>query len=103
MTVAVLLVQAGIQSGGLGRHVRPVDEIDDPGRRRLLEADEDGDGARATGSAAAGPQYYIVQKGDTYGAIAVRGRDDGAALEQLNPGVSSNSLRSGRRQGQVGL
>ena len=65
----------------------------------LLEADEDGDGARATGTIAAGPRYYTVQKGDTFGAIAVRGRDDGAALEKLNPGVSSNASASGRRSG----
>jgi LysM repeat protein len=41
--------------------------------------------------------YYRVQRGDTFGSIAAREGTSVDRLEQLNPGVSSNSLSIGQR------
>ena len=54
-------------------------------------------GAHVATGAAAGRRYYTVRKGDTFGSIAVRERTTVSALEQLNPGVSSNTLQVGQK------
>jgi LysM repeat protein len=43
------------------------------------------------------PQYYVVQSGDTFGTIAAQYGTSVAALQALNPQVSSNSLTVGQR------
>ena len=45
----------------------------------------------------AGGNYATVQTGDTFFSIATSNRTSVAALEALNPGVSSNSLQVGQR------
>jgi LysM repeat protein len=45
----------------------------------------------------AGAQYATVQTGDTFFSIATRNNTSVAALETLNPGVSSNSLQVGQK------
>jgi membrane-bound lytic murein transglycosylase D len=42
-------------------------------------------------------RYYTVQTGDTYGSIAAKFGTTVARLEELNPGISSNSLTVGQR------
>ena len=44
-----------------------------------------------------GATYYTVQKGDTFGVIATKSNTTVAAIEQLNPGVSSNALQVGQQ------
>jgi LysM repeat protein len=46
---------------------------------------------------AGGASYYVVQKGDTFGSIAAKENTTVAAIEQLNPGVSSNALQVGQK------
>ena len=41
--------------------------------------------------------YVVVQRGDSFYAIAARAHVDVAVLERLNPGVSSTTLRVGQR------
>jgi LysM repeat protein len=45
----------------------------------------------------AGAEYTTVQTGDTFFSIASRSGTTVAAIEGLNPGVSSNSLQVGQR------
>ena len=42
-------------------------------------------------------RYYVVQRGDSFSAIAAKARVSVAAIERLNPGVSSTALRVGQR------
>lgn len=90
MTVAVLLVRAGINSGDKRGPTVPVST------------------AAATTSltstipAAAKPvkpkkQYYVIQSGDTFGVVAAKFNTTVEALQALNPGVSSNSLSVGQK------
>jgi len=44
-----------------------------------------------------GATYYTVQKGDTFTTIAAKSGTTVAAIEQLNPGVSSNALSVGQQ------
>ena len=46
---------------------------------------------------AAFARTYVVQRGDSFSAIAVRTHTSVAALERLNPGVSATALRVGQR------
>lgn len=48
-------------------------------------------------STVAAAQYYTVQKGDTFGAIAARVGSSVARIEALNPGVSSTALQVGEK------
>lgn len=80
VTIAVLLVRAG---------------MDEAGRRR--------EPAPATPSAATRPKapsaerYYRVRRGDTLAAIAPRFRLTETELLALNPGIEPTALRIGQR------
>jgi LysM repeat protein len=41
--------------------------------------------------------YYVIQRGDTFGAVAAKFHVSVGRIQALNPGVSSNSLRVGQR------
>src|SRR5216683_5417573 len=45
----------------------------------------------------AGATFYVVQSGDTFGAIAAKQGTTIAEIERLNPGVSSNALQVGEK------
>jgi LysM repeat protein len=42
-------------------------------------------------------KYYAIQSGDTFGGVAARLGTTVAALQQLNPGVSSSALHVGQK------
>ena len=42
-------------------------------------------------------RYYVIQRGDSFGAVASKLHLSVQQIESLNPGVSSNSLRVGQR------
>jgi len=42
-------------------------------------------------------RYVLVQHGDSFSSIAVRAHTTVAALEKLNPGVSTTALRVGQK------
>jgi LysM repeat protein len=46
---------------------------------------------------AATRRFYVVQRGDSFSGIAERTHTSVAALERLNPGVSTTALRVGQR------
>ncbi len=94
VTIAVVLIHSGLQSGGTpATTLRSVAQIT---TTRASKSAKTATSAR-TGTVAAGPRYYTVKKGDTFGAIAAAEGTTVAALEALNPGVSSNSLSVGQK------
>jgi len=42
-------------------------------------------------------RYYVIQRGDSFGAVASKLHLSVQQIEALNPGVSSNSLHVGQR------
>ncbi len=88
VTIAVLLIRSGLNSGDAARTVvtttaaaRPHSSAARPTRKAHHVA----------------KVFYTVQSGDTFGSIAARYAIAVSRLEQLNPGVSSNSLSVGQK------
>lgn len=92
VTVAVVLIRAGVESGGTARATRTFPEP--PTTPRVVTTT-----ARTTTSRthAAAKRYWTVQAGDTFGVISSRSGVPVATIEQLNPGVSSTSLVIGQK------
>jgi LysM repeat protein len=44
-----------------------------------------------------GGQFYTVAAGDTFGSISAKTGVPIAQIEQLNPGISTNSLQVGQK------
>jgi LysM repeat protein len=86
VTIAVLLIRSGLESHGGRTASTPV---------------RNGQGspvaATTTRSNQKGTHYVRVGRGDTFGSIAARAGTTVAALERLNPGVTSTSLQVGQR------
>jgi LysM repeat protein len=96
VTVAILLVRTALHGAAAGvgtSTLGPVTSASRPATRAHATTPA---GAR-TGTRAARGSYYTVQKGDTFGLIAARFGTSVAALERLNPGVSSTALQVGQR------
>jgi hypothetical protein len=87
VTIAVFLIRAGLHSdNGSSRTERgPVTHPATTTR------------STRSGTTAPARRFYIVQSGDTFGSIAAKTGVSVSQLEQLNPGISSNSLRVGQR------
>src|SRR5262249_28707116 len=88
VTIAVLLIRSGLNGGsgetatGRGPVTRPAATTTRPS------------GQTDTRAAA---QFYTVQSGDTFGSISAKTGVPISRLEELNAGVSSNSLQVGQR------
>jgi LysM repeat protein len=87
VTVAVLLVRAGLH-GGKGSTTTTGGPTT---TAHVTSATQTRPGKRPAA------RFYIVAAGDTFGSIAAKTGITVARLEQLNPGVSSNSLQVGQR------
>jgi LysM repeat protein len=91
VTIVVLLIRSGLHAGtggtttGRGPITHPTTATAPPGTTRK----------RAKTTAAG--TFYTVQSGDTFGSISAKTGVPVSELEQLNPGVSSNTLRVGQR------
>ncbi|HET7568581.1 MAG TPA: LysM domain-containing protein [Gaiellaceae bacterium] len=88
VTIAVLLIHSGLQGGTRTTTTGPVTQastapVPKPGKTVTTKT--------------VGARFYVVRKGDTFGAIAAREGTTVAELERLNPGVSSNSLHVGQK------
>jgi len=97
VTVAVLLVRAGIGGGSGASTTRSTRSSTQVVGVFSVPVTTAASGARTATGTVAGAQYYTVRKGDTFGSIAVSERTTVSALEQLNPGVSSNALQVGQK------
>jgi LysM repeat protein len=102
VTVAVLLIHSALGGKGGGRHLTttlgPVTHASTarvPRKTRTIT--QATTSTTGTGTSVAGTEYTKVQRGDTFGSIASRSGTTVAALEALNPGVSSTSLQVGQQ------
>ena len=89
VTIAVLLVRAGLESGSSGPEATttvPTQTAPAPTTTAKKQSKQPG-----------APHYYTVQTGDTYGSISAKTGVPIADLERLNPGVSSNALQVGQK------
>ncbi|HEY7206605.1 MAG TPA: LysM domain-containing protein [Gaiellaceae bacterium] len=91
LTVAVLLIRAGLGGGGSGPGVTVPSVPTTPSTVATTPATTQ----RHTTTPAG--RFYTVQSGDTFGSIAAQFGTSVQKLEQLNPGVSSNALTVGQR------
>jgi LysM repeat protein len=93
VTVAVLLIRAGLDGGGSGTTtgtgpVTHASTTAPPGTTRAT--------TRAATTTRAGSRY-TVESGDTFGSISAKTGVPVAELERLNPGVDSSSLQVGQK------
>lgn len=94
VTIAVLLIRAGLGGGGGTTTTASVPTATVPQATRAAATTTRTRTATATTKSA---EFYTVAAGDTFGTIAARFGTTVAQLEQLNPGVSSSSLSIGQR------
>jgi LysM repeat protein len=94
LTIAVLLIRAGL-NGQATTTVATTPTAPATTRTQISTTKTRPGGAKTTPAGAAG--FYTVQSGDTFGSIAGKNGTSVSQLEQLNPGVSSNSLSVGQR------
>ena len=85
VTVAVLLIRSGLESGSPKPPAAPTATRTVETRTRRAKP------RRPPAS------YYTVQTGDTYGSISAKTGVPVSELERLNPGVSSNALQVGQK------
>jgi LysM repeat protein len=99
VTVAVLLIKAGLNHGS------NTGTVDLPTTTAATTAPATtttklvltGTTSTATSTTTAGGQYYVIQSGDTLGAIAAQYNTTVDELLTLNPQVDSNALHPGDR------
>jgi LysM repeat protein len=106
VTVAVLLVRAGLGGGGSSappttatippKHTHTATTATLPAVTAIQPVTT-APTTTAPTTSVAGATYYTVQKGDTFSIIATKSSTTVAQIEQLNPGVSSNALQVGQQ------
>jgi LysM repeat protein len=89
VTVAVLLVRAGLQGGG-------ETTLSIPSVTAVTTAKPAKTTSRPTTTTAAA-RYYTVQSGDTFGSIAAKEGTSVQELEGLNPNVDPAALVPGQK------
>jgi hypothetical protein len=87
VTIAVLLIRSALGGGGTTTTTGPVTH---PSSTVATTT-------KRGSSTAHGTRFYTVQTGDTFGSISAKTGTSIAALERLNPGVSSNTLQVGQK------
>jgi hypothetical protein len=93
VTIAVLLVRSGLGGGGGAQPTTALGPVTHPATVQVAPTTA----GTTTSTTTAGAQFYVVRRGDTFGSIAAKEGTTVAELEQLNPGVSSNSLQVGQK------
>ena len=86
VTLAVLLIRAGLESGSSGQTTTTV-------TTQSVRPHTTTTHRRKPGAS----RFYTVQTGDSFSSISVKTGVSVADLERLNPGVSSNALHVGQR------
>ena len=94
VTIAVVLIHNGLSNGSSTSSSTPPPTATGPGATTAASTKT---AAVSTATAPATAEYYVVQSGDTFGSIAARYGTTVAAIESLNPGVSSTSLTVGEK------
>jgi peptidoglycan DL-endopeptidase LytF len=97
LTIAVLLIRAGLHHTGLTTPTGATPIVTRTVSTTPPPASGPAKTTTATGAATTASSSYTVQSGDTYGSIAAKFSTSVQQLEQLNPGISSNSLSVGQK------
>jgi LysM repeat protein len=90
-TVAVLLIRSGLQAGTSTPTVTSA-VVTQPHKTVSSTTT-----TRGTTTTAAGPRFWTVQAGDTFGVISSKSGIPMATIQQLNPNVKSTSLFIGQK------
>jgi LysM repeat protein len=93
VTIAVLLIRSGLGGGTSGQTTTHEGPVTHPSTAATPPPGTTRQGATTTLSG----QYYTVASGDTFGSISAKTGVPISQLEQLNPGVSTNSLQVGQK------
>jgi LysM repeat protein len=93
VTIAVLLVRAGLDRGSPGRTSTVATVSTSAGAGTQTRSSGAANGKTGSGAS----RYYTVQKGDTFGSIAAREGTTIARLEALNPQANPTTLQVGQR------
>jgi LysM repeat protein len=95
ITIAALLVRAGLESGGAPARTGTVG----PARQvtTATAATRTRPATTHAATTAAAGEYVTVQSGDSLYAIATRAGTSVSAIEALNPGVDPAALHVGQR------
>jgi hypothetical protein len=96
VTVAVVLIRSGVESGRTARSTRTFPPLPAETRTPVTTSGRPTTKARKRTHARA-RRYWTVQAGDTFGVISAKTGVPVATIEQLNPGVSSTSLVIGQK------
>jgi LysM repeat protein len=89
-TVAILLIRSGLQAG------TPTPATTSAVLTQPAKTVASTTTGRTT-TTAAGPRFWTVQAGDTFGVISSKSGVPVATIEQLNPNVKSTSLFIGQK------
>jgi len=88
VTLAVLLIRAGLESGSSGQTTTTTAVPTQTARPQTTTTRRPRPGAG---------RFYTVQTGDSFSSISAKTGVSIADLERLNPGVSSNALHVGQK------
>jgi len=97
VTVAVLLVRAGLDNGSPAQTVVTPTTTSRTATTTPTTTITLTDSATVSTTAPANAQYYTVQSGDTLGEIASKYNTTVDELLTLNPGVDPSALQPGQR------
>jgi LysM repeat protein len=89
-TIAVLLVRSGLQAGTS----KPTTTVAVQTTHKTVSRSTSTAGTTTT---KAGPRFWTVQAGDTFGVISTKSGVPVATIQQLNPTVKSTSLFIGQK------
>ena len=92
VTIAVILVRSGIESGGSSARNAPPPVVTTQHRVVTTTAT-----TTTTKKPSGAKQFWTVKAGDTFGVISSQTGVPVATIEQLNPNVSSTSLFIGEK------
>jgi LysM repeat protein len=93
VTIAVLLIRSGLGGGATSQTTTTSGPVTHASTAATPPPGTTRQGATTTTSG----QFYTVGAGDTFGSISAKTGVPIAQIEQLNPGVSTNSLQVGQK------
>jgi LysM repeat protein len=95
LTVAVILIHAGLEAGGDSTTSQP--PVPPPPTTRVQTSETPTTTARKPKPKPPARTYWTVRAGDTFSVISRATGVTVATIEQLNPGLSSTSLTIGEK------
>jgi LysM repeat protein len=92
VTIAVLLIRSGLGGGASPQTTTRSGPVTHPSTAKTPPP-----GTTRHGHTTTAGEFYTVATGDTFGSISAKTGVPIAQIEQLNPGVSTNSLQVGQK------